>query len=216
MADESTNNVYRISDESMLRSLFSEVNPLAAKKSLAALDHHCENFIARAPFLCLSTQHANGTADVSPRGDPPGFVRVLDQHTITIPDRPGNNRLDSLSNIISNPSVGILLMILGFEDTLRINGQAYLDRNPELLATMLVNGRTPTLAIVVEVEEAFFHCAKALRRAKLWQAESLQERRQMPSLAAMVREQIDGKPVNPTDLSEMERDLENEYANTMY
>lgn len=216
MTSKSTNDAYRINDETLLRSLFSEVNPLAAKKCLAALDSHCENFIARSPFLCLSTQHANGTADVSPRGDPPGFVRIIDQHTIAIPDRPGNNRLDSLSNIISNPSVGILFMIPGFEDTLRINGQAHLDRNPELLATMLIKGRTPTLAIVVEVKEAFLHCAKALRRAKLWQAESLQNRREMPSLASIVQEQINGKPVNPTDLPELERDLENEYENTMY
>jgi len=120
------------------------------------------------------------------RGDAPGFVQVLDDQTLAIPDRPGNNRLDSLSNILSSPSVGLLFMVPGFEDTLRINGTASLNRDPELLDSMAVNDRTPTLAIVIDINEAFLHCAKALRRAKLWKAESLQDRSEMKSMIGML------------------------------
>lgn len=216
MPSDSIDANNRINDETKLRSLFPDINPLAKKKSLIALDSHCEAFISLSPFLCLSTQHANGSADVSPRGDPPGFVKVIDSQTIVIPDRPGNNRLDSLSNILSNPAVGILFMIPGFEDTLRINGCAHLSRQPDLLDTMQVNSRTPTVAIVVEVKEAFLHCAKALRRSKLWHPESIQDRRQIPSMISMVREHVSGKPVEPTELPALERELEKEYDTTMY
>ena len=186
------------------------------KKCLPELDNYCREFITRSPFLCLSTQHADGTADVSPRGDPAGFVRIIDQRTLAIPDRPGNNRLDSLSNIISNPSVGLLFLVPGFDDTLRVNGRAFLSRDPDLLSGMTVNNRNPTLAIVVEVKEAFLHCAKAFRRAKLWHSEALQDRQQLPSLAAIVTEQVSGSPVNPAEAMKLGKDLEEEYQQTMY
>jgi len=118
-----TNTEHLIKTEESLRSLYGETHALAVKKCLPALDDYCREYISRSPFLCLSTQHANGTADVSPRGDPAGFVHILDSKTIAIPDRPGNNRLDSLSNIVSNPSVGLLFLVPGFDDTLRINGR---------------------------------------------------------------------------------------------
>ena len=205
-----------IDNEQLLRSLYRETHPLAEKKSLPVLDNYCREFICRSPFLCLSTQHADGSADVSPRGDPAGFVHIIDQSTIAIPDRPGNNRLDSLSNIISNPSVGLLFLVPGFDDTLRVNGRAFLSRDPALLASMVVNKRTPSLAIVVEVKEAFLHCAKALRRARLWQADALQERRQLPSLAAIVTEQVSGVAVKPADEVALAKELEDEYQRTMY
>lgn len=216
MSHQIKKSEFHIDNETSLRSLFGETHPLAVKKCLPRLDSHCQQFVSLSPFLCLSTQHADGTADVSPRGDPPGFVQILDANTIAIPDRPGNNRLDSLSNIISNPSVGILFLVPGFEDTLRVNGQAYLDRAPALLSTMLIKGRTPTLAIVVDVKEAFLHCAKALRRSRLWRSDSVQDRGKMPSLAAMVTEQTTGSPVDALDLPLLEEDLEKEYKETMY
>lgn len=205
-----------IDSEELLRDLYGETHPLAVKKCLPALDDYCREYISRSPFLCLSTQHADGTADVSPRGDPAGFVHIIDQNTVAIPDRPGNNRLDSLSNILSNPSVGLLFLVPGFDDTLRLNGRAFLSRDPELLASMAVNNRTPTLAIVVEVKEVFLHCAKAFRRARLWQAEALQDRQQLPSLAAMVTEQISGVAVEPADAVVLGKELEDEYQQTMY
>ena len=207
---------FSINSEAELRSYYAATHDIAVKKCLPQLDKHSRAFIRRSPFLCLSTQHANGSADVSPRGDAPGFVQVLDDKTVVIPDRPGNNRLDSLSNIVSNPSIGLLFMVPGFEDTLRVNGKATLNRDPKLLETLSVNGRAPTLAIIVEVNEAFLHCAKALRRAKLWNAESQQDRSEMASMIAMVMEQSTGKPIEPEELPDAEQGLEDEYKKTMY
>ena len=207
---------FSINSETELRGYYADTHELALKKCIPHLDKHCREFISRSPFLCLSTQHAHGSADVSPRGDPPGFVQVLDENTLVIPDRPGNNRLDSLSNILSNPSVGLLFMVPGFEDTLRVNGKARLNRDPELLGALSVKSRTPTLAIIVEVHEAFMHCAKALRRSKLWNAESQQNRSEMTSMIAMIMEQSSGKPAEPDVLPTAEEDLEIEYKNTMY
>ena len=146
-----------ITDEAALRALFGETHTLARLKCLDALDTHARAFVARSPFVCLSTQDAEGRADVSPRGDPPGFVAVLDERTLAIPDRPGNNRLDSLSNILANPSVGLLFLVPGFEETLRVNGRARLSRDPALLEPLAVAGRAPTLAILVAVDEVFLH-----------------------------------------------------------
>jgi PPOX class probable FMN-dependent enzyme len=207
---------FTINSEAELRSLYSETHELAIKKCLATLDKHCCEFIARSPFLCLSTQHANGSADVSPRGDAPGFVRVLNNHTLLIPDRPGNNRLDSLRNILSNPSVAIIFIVPGFEDTLRVNGTASLNRDPDLLQSMSVNGRVPSLAIAIDVDEAFLHCAKALRRAKLWKTESIQARSGMMSMIGMIMEQTSGNSPDEETLQTAEHSLEEEYEKTMY
>ncbi|MEM0909218.1 MAG: MSMEG_1061 family FMN-dependent PPOX-type flavoprotein, partial [Pseudomonadota bacterium] len=150
-----------ITTEAELRTRFSETMPISLQKAHNVLNHHDKEFIARSPFLVLGTSDGEGRSDVSPRGDPPGFVKVIDDQTIAIPDRPGNNRLDSLSNIIAYPAVGLIFMVPGFDDTLRINGKATLTTAPELLETMAVRDRVPTLAIRVRVEEVFLHCAKA-------------------------------------------------------
>ncbi len=207
---------FTIRSEDELRGFYAATHDLAIRKCLPSLDKHCREFISRSPFLCLSTQHANGSADVSPRGDPSGFVHVLDDQTLAIPDRPGNNRLDSLSNILSNPSVALLFLIPGFDDALRVNGSATLNRDPALLERMSVKGRTPTLAIIVDVSEAFLHCAKALRRSSLWKAESHQDRSEMASMLAMILEQSSGKPADPESLPAAEKALEEEYKQTMY
>ena len=209
-------NDHIISDESSLRALYKETHPLAVKKCLPGLDMHCREFISRSPFLCLSTQGGEGKADVSPRGDPAGFVQVLDDNTLVIPDRPGNNRLDSLSNIIANASVGLLFLVPGFEETLRVNGKARLSTEPELLSTMTVKNRTPTLAIVISIDEVFLHCAKALRRSDLWDASAHQNRKEMPSLAHMVLDQTTGLPADENEMKTVEAGLEEEYKNTMY
>lgn len=212
----SADPAYCIDSEEQLRSLYGQTHALALKKCLSSLDPYCREYIARSPFLCLSTQHADGTADVSPRGDPAGFVQVLDENTLAIPDRPGNNRLDSLSNILSNPSVGLLFLVPGFEDTLRVNGHATLNRDPALLSSMSMRNRTPTLAIIVQVHEAFLHCAKAFRRSRLWDPSQQQDRRQLPSLPAMVNEQTSGEPVPDEAAASMERALEEDYRKTLY
>ena len=151
-----------VDDEAGLRGLYKQPMGLAVLKQLDRLDAHCRNFLAHSPFAVIgSTRPGRGT-DVSPRGDAPGFARVLDDHTIAIPDRPGNNRLDTLSNIVTDAEVGLLFFIPGIDETLRINGTAKLSRDPELLAAAAVQGREPRLVILVTVREAFLHCGKAL------------------------------------------------------
>ena len=200
----------------MLRSLFSVTHDLAIQKVQPVLDTHAQAFISRSPFLCLGTQNMDGKADVSPRGDPVGFVKVIDQNTLAIPDRPGNNRLDSLANIIANPSVGILFIVPGFDDTLRVNGQASLVTEPELLKSMSVNDRRPSLAIVVKVQTVFMHCAKAFRRSRLWDPDEFQNRGEMPSLVKIILDQTTGAPSDEQEMRKLDDDLEAEYKKTLY
>jgi PPOX class probable FMN-dependent enzyme len=207
---------FAVSDEASLRALFPLTHDLAVQKVLTALDDHAKDYIARSPFLCLGTQNGAGKADVSPRGDPAGFVTVLDDQTLAIPDRPGNNRLDSLSNILSNPSVGLLFIVPGFDDTMRVNGKASLTTDPTVLDKMQVNGRTPTLAIIVRIETVFIHCAKAFRRSKLWDPDMHQDRKELPSLVQIVLEQINAAPHDPTLQKELDDGLEDAYRTTMY
>ncbi len=205
-----------IADEASLRSLFEATHALAALKCQASLDTHAQAFIRRSPFLCIGTQDGHGKADVSPRGDPVGFVKILDEHTLAIPDRPGNNRLDTLVNIIANPSVGLLFIIPGFDDTLRVSGQASLVNDPDILAGMSVNDRIPKLAIVVKVSEVFMHCAKAFRRSRLWSPENFQKRDEMPSLLKIILDQTTGAPSDAAAMRKIDADLEDEYKQTMY
>lgn len=207
---------YLVQTEAALRALFPPVHTLAALKSLGFLDTHAREFIRRSPFLTIGTQNRDGKADVSPRGDPAGFVRVLDDRTLAIPDRPGNNRLDTLSNIVTNPNVGLLFMVPGFDDTLRINGTAQLSTDPDLLRSMTVNDRLPTVAIVVTVAEVFLHCAKAFRRSRLWDPAARQERTEMPSLLKMILDQTTGAPTDPAEMQKIDDGLEADYRTSMY
>jgi PPOX class probable FMN-dependent enzyme len=143
----------------------------AVAKDIASLDVHCREFIARAPFLLLATSNARGQCDVSPKGDAPGFVLVLDDHRLLIPDRPGNKRVDGMRNLLDNPHVGLIFLVPGVEETLRVNGRAWIVRDDELLARCAVRDKVPPLGIGVEVEEAFIHCAKAFKRSGLWEPE---------------------------------------------
>ena len=152
---------------------------------------------------------------MSPRGDPPGFVKILDDRTLAIPDRPGNNRLDSLTNILANPRIGLLFIIPGFDDTLRVNGLARLTTDPALLQTMSVNGRVPVLAIVVSVEEVFLHCAKAFRRSHLWDQNYRQDRSEMPSLIKMILDDTTGAP-DESEMRKIDENLEQDYRRTLY
>lgn len=207
-----------IDTEADLRAILGPPLEMAIIKSLPRLDKHCRAFIARSPFLCIGTMSADGQADVSPKGDPAGFVRVLDDRTLLIPDRPGNNRVDTMRNILANQSIGLLFFIPGFEDTLRINGRATIVQGERLLAEAAVNGKVPKLAIRVAVEEAFLHCAKALKRAKLWDPASHQDRRAFPSHGRMVLEQTAAAEAPPSEAEVEEVDVlvEDNYRNELY
>jgi uncharacterized protein len=207
---------FLVKDANQLRSLFSATHPVAIQKCQNHLDKHAMDFVARSPFLCIGTQSRDGSADVSPRGDPCGFVKVLNEKTLLIPDRPGNNRLDTQTNILANPVVGLLFMIPGFDDTLRVNGRAQITLDPDLLALMAVNDRVPTVAIVVTVDEVFLHCAKAFRRSKLWDPAQRQDRREMPSLLKIILDQTTGAPEDEQEMKKIEAGLEEDYQKSMY
>ncbi|MBP2536615.1 MULTISPECIES: pyridoxamine 5'-phosphate oxidase family protein [Agrobacterium] len=207
---------FAITDEQSLRGLFEPTHALAVQKCQDSLGEHAQEFIRRSPFLCIGTQNLEGKADVSPRGDPAGFVKVLDGRTLAIPDRPGNNRLDTLSNIIANPVIGLLFIVPGFDDTLRVNGRATLSNDPELLKLMSIAERTPKLAIVVKVDEVFMHCAKAFRRSRLWDPAHFQVRSEMPSLIKIILDETTGAPTNGDEMQKMDEQLEQDYRRTLY
>lgn len=210
------NPEFVIAEEQSLRSLFEATHALAILKCQDTLGEHAQDFIRRSPFLCIGTQNLDGKADVSPRGDPVGFVKILDERTLAIPDRPGNNRLDTLVNIIANPSVGLMFVIPGFDDTLRVNGRATLVNDPDLLNSMSVNDRVPKLAIVVEVVEVFMHCAKAFRRSRLWSPDHFQNRAEMPSLIKIILDETTGAPGDKDEMRKMDDALEEDYKRTLY
>jgi uncharacterized protein len=180
-----------------LRELMGTPSERAVRKQLSALDAHCIEFISRSPFALLGTSNREGRCDVSPKGDHPGFALVLDHQTLVIPDRPGNRRIDSLQNILDNPHVGLLFLIPGMAETLRVNGSACLVRDAGLLDRMAVDGKKPLLGIEVHVDEAFLHCARSFLRAKLWDPSTFMHRAEMPSLARMIANQT--RPVDRTD-----------------
>ena len=152
-----------------LRQLVSDPSEVARRKQIDRIDAYCRAFIARAPLLLMGTANADGRCDVSPKGDRAGFVHVIDETHLAIPERPGNRRLDSVENLFANPRVGLLFVVPGYEEMLRVNGRACIIRDAGLLARMAVDGKTPLFALGVEVEEVFVHCAKAAKRAGLWQ-----------------------------------------------
>jgi uncharacterized protein len=176
-----TRPITAIRDEADLRALLGEPSDLVRRKVTDRLNDLTRQFIDLAPFALLATSAPDGTCDVSPRGDPPGFVRVLDERTLLLPERPGNRLADSLRNLVRNPHVGLLFVIPGVGDTLRVNGRATLVTDDELLAPCTVEGKTPKLGILVDVEEVFTHCSKAFLRAQLWDASRHVDRSQLPS-----------------------------------
>jgi len=181
------NDVVR--SEQDLRALMGgPVAPPVVEKTLSALDRHCLTFIKRSPFVLIASSNAEGRMDVSPKGDAPGFVKVLDEHTLAIPDRPGNQRFDTFRNLFESPRVGLIFLIPGKPETLRIGGKAEVVRDSELLASVAANGKVPALAIAVHVDEAFFHCAKCIIRSHLWQPEHWPPLAGLPTLAETMKD----------------------------
>jgi uncharacterized protein len=185
----------------------------AAAKVISFIDEHCIDFISKSPFLTLSTSDGDGKCDVSPRGDSPGFVTVLDEQHLFIPERPGNRRMDTAHNLIENPNIGLLFLIPGLGETLRINGKAYICRDPELLEKSIANGRTPLFGILVEAEECFIHCAKAVIRSGLWNGDSWLAKDALPSAPAMLA----AHTKLPNDTVELvAKDLQESYKMRLY
>jgi PPOX class probable FMN-dependent enzyme len=191
----SFNNV--ITSEAELRAIVPGTpSERAQLKDRRGLDAESRRFIALSPFLLISTSAADGTCDVSPKGDGPGFVRVLDDTRLVMPERNGNKRFDSLKNLLTNPHIGMLFLVPGSDYTLRVNGRASITHDPAILEPLAAEGITPKIAVGVEVEQAYFHCVKSFRRSKLWTPSSWPAADALPSYACAVFNQI--KPADAT------------------
>jgi PPOX class probable FMN-dependent enzyme len=203
--------VREITSTETLRDHYDPPSKRAVQKQIDHIDKHCRAFIALSPFLVIGTQGSDGLGDVSPKGDAPGFVLVKDEKTLVIPDRPGNNRTDTLLNLLDNPGVGLIFLVPGMNETLRVNGTARIVTDPDVLAEMQVNGRPPLSALVVDVKEAYLHCAKALIRSKLWADDHKIERKTFPSLGQIITDQIGYGDAEAADAS-----IEEAYRTKLY
>jgi uncharacterized protein len=196
-----TNEIVEVGSAAELRELVGAPVERALQKVRPALHRHHLAWIAASPYFIVATSDASGRCDVSPKGDPPGSVHVLDDATLAIPDRPGNRRVDSFLNVLSNPHVALLFLVPGRLDTLRVNGRARLVRDAPFFDELVVKGHRPTLALVVEIEEVFFHCPKASMRSCVWQPETWPDPTSLPSTAQLSRDVVNG----PETLDELER-----------
>lgn len=203
--------MHDLPDETALRAHIGATSALVAAKVLPALDPHARAFIALSPFLVLATADGEGRADASPRGDAPGFVAVADDHTLVIPDRPGNRRIDSFRNILANSHVGIIFFVPGVNETLRVNGRAEIVCDPAALAPLAARGKAPGQGLRVHVAESYFHCGKSSIRAGLWDAGRHVPRGAFPSLGQVLADQT-----RMTTAAEADASLEVAYRDRLY
>lgn len=202
-----------IDTEAALRELMGAASQGAIDKEIDYIDSHSANFIAHSPFLLIATSDDQGRLDVSPKGDPAGFVKVLNEKTLVIPDRPGNRRLDGFENILKNPHIGLIFLVPGRDETLRINGKVMLVRDQELLESMSWRGKVPAIATAVEVEELFFHCGKAFIRSKLWKPEEWGD---ISDIATFGKILLDQTKLTDTTAEQLDCYLEDAYQKTLY
>jgi uncharacterized protein len=198
-----------VPDVGALARLYRPPHDLVMRKDVGRLDDHCRRFVAASPFVLVGTTSSSGTSDVSPRGGPAGFVQVLDEERLAIPDLNGNNRLDTLRNVVDQGSVGLLFLVPGLGESLRVNGRAWVTTDDAVLDGFSAELRRPTAAIGVLVEEAYVHCAKALRRSGLWEPETWPAAGDRPSPAAMFQTHLG---LDDVDVAVLEDDLETGYA----
>lgn len=201
----------RIETMDSLRAIYGAPKGRSVAKQLDRLDRHCRSFIALSPFLVIATQGADGFGDATPRGDHPGFVSVADDTTLIIPDRPGNNRIDSLSNIVERPGIGLLFLIPGVDETLRVNGTAVIDDDLALRSAHTAEGQMPATVLVVTVREAYLQCAKALMRSKLWAEASRVPRDRLPTMGEMLRDHT-----RSSEPAESQAEMLARYATSLY
>ncbi|MBN8650026.1 MAG: pyridoxamine 5'-phosphate oxidase family protein [Cytophagales bacterium] len=172
-----------IKSEQELRELMGYPSEIVTRKTINYIDEHCGSFIENSPFITIATSDLKGNLDVSPKGDPAGFVKILSATQLAIPERPGNKKADTLTNIIQNPHVGLIFLIPGVNETLRVNGEAKIVTDQKVLELLSCNGKPPAIAIIVNVKEAFLHCAKCMIRSNLWRKTEVTQERTVPSLA---------------------------------
>ena len=195
----------RIETVEALRSLYSTVKQHTAKKELDELDDHSRHILSLSPFCLIGSSDGKGNADVTPRGDEPGFVQAYDSRTLLVPDRPGNNRLDTYTNILSNSSVGMLFLIPGIGETLRINGDAEIRDDEDLLERCAINGRLPKTVMMISIQTIFIHCPKSIIRSRLWDKEAQIKREALPTLGQILRDQSGVVSTDESDKALVER-----------
>ena len=200
-----------VEDLEELREIYGPPGDRSVKKQLSRFDKHCRAFIARSPFLVMASSDPSGRCDASPKGDAPGFVQVRDDETLLIPDRLGNNRVDTIGNLLERPGVGLIFFVPGLNETLRVNGRARITTDPALLEPLTVNGKVPRSGILVAAEEIYFHCGKALIRSDLWNPEKQLRKSEFPSLGRILADQIGGMSVE-----EGERATAESYRTRLY
>ena len=193
-----------VTNYSGLRDVYREPRPRASQKVLDHLDVHCRRFIEMSPFCVLSSTGVDGRADASPRGDPPGFVKVLDEQTLLIPDRPGNNQVDTMQNILNHPVVGLLFFVPGMNETLRVCGSAEITTDEEILKPLSVGSKAPPSGLKVTIKDAFLHCGRALIRSRLWDPEAQIDRSDYPTYGQVLADQIAGAEARTIDAEEDE------------
>jgi PPOX class probable FMN-dependent enzyme len=204
-----------LTDTASLQAINGEPSANTTVKKITQLERHSKNFIARSPFCLLATSSSEG-CDASPRGDAPGFVHCLDDSTLLIPERPGNRIADSMRNIINDPQLGLLFLIPGRDDTLRINGRGYLTDHAPYLELLAARAKTPKLAIVVDVTEIYFHCPKAFIRSALWDTSRHMPADELPTLGTMILEQINGEPPSKELQANIDKALEEDSRENLY
>jgi PPOX class probable FMN-dependent enzyme len=203
-----------ITDQTELRELYRMPFDTTRQKVLSTLDRHARAFIEASPFLLVGTTSSDGTGDVSPKGGPPGFVVVLDDQRIAIPDLSGNNLLDSIANIVDGSGIGLLFLVPGVDETLRVNGHACVTTDPDVLDACAVKDRRPKAAIGVVVQQQYMHCAKAFRRSELWSAASWPDRSSLPTLGCILRDQISA--ISEMTPEAIDENLERDYATNLW
>lgn len=171
-----------VTTEDELREIMGYPSEVVTRKTIDHIDEHCRSFIEKSPFITIASSDAHGNFDISPKGDPAGFVKILSDKVLAIPDRPGNRKADTLRNIIQNPHVGLIFLIPGVKETLRVNGKAKIVTDENVLSLLSCQGKIPSLAIIVQVKEAFMHCAKCIIRSHLWDNSTDTSARTLPSL----------------------------------
>jgi len=191
-------DVSLINDEASLRQHYKQPMSRATDKVLNHLDVHCRAILALSPFCVISSQGDDG-ADISPRGDPPGFLKVLDDQHLLLPDRIGNNRLDTFENILVNPMIGLLVLVPGVDETLRINGSAKITDDKRLLAESSVRGKAPSVGLLITVRAAFLHCPKAFARSNFWDRDKHVNRGKLPSYTVMLADHVAGLSVEESE-----------------
>jgi uncharacterized protein len=195
-----------------LRAIYRRPGGGAVAKEHGSIGRHDRAFISHAPFVVISTSDADGRCDASPKGGPPGFVTVLEDGRVAIPDLSGNNRLDSMQNVLDNPHVALLFLVPALEETLRVNGLASLSTDVEVLTACAIGDAVPKVAVVVDPEEVYIHCGKALRRSGLWDPERWPDTSDMPSVAEMIRDEV----APDLDVDAIQQALESDYETTLW